>query len=44
MMNMVPFLLNQYQNGEKINPEIIQAMMMNSMIPDFTFNNDNKNY
>ena len=44
MMNMVPFLLNQYQNGEKINPEIIQAMMMNSMIPDFTFNDDNKNY
>lgn len=44
MMNMVPFLLNQHQNGEKIDPQIIQAMMMNSMIPDFTFNDDNKNY
>lgn len=44
MMNMVPFLLNQYQNGEKIDPQIIQAMMMNSMLPDFTFDNDNKNY
>ena len=44
MMNMVPFLLNQYQNGEKIDPQIIQAMMMNSMLPDFTFSDDNKNY
>lgn len=45
MMNMVPFLLNQYQNGEKIDPQIIQAMMMNTMIPDFTFSdNNNKNY
>ena len=44
MMNMVPFLLNQYQNGEKIDPQIIQSMMMNSMLPDFTMTNDNKNY
>lgn len=44
MMNMVPFLLNQYQNGEKINPELIQSMMMNSMLPDFTFSDNNKNY
>ncbi len=44
MMNMVPFLLNQHQNGQKIDPQIIQAMMMNSMLPDFTFNDNNKNY
>ena len=45
MMNMVPFLLNQYQNGEKVDPQVIQAMMMNTMIPDFTFSdNNNKNY
>lgn len=45
MMNMIPFLLNQNQNGQKIDPQILQSMMMNSMLPDFTFNNDNdKNY
>ncbi len=44
MMNMVPFLLNQYQNGEKIDPQIIQSVMMNSMLPDFSFMDNNKNY
>lgn len=43
MMNMVPFLMSQHQNGQKIDPQLLQSMMMNSMLPDFTFSdNDNK--
>ena len=40
--NMVPFMLSQYENGQKIDPQIIQSMMLNSMLPDFTFKNDDK--
>lgn len=43
-MNMLPFLLAQNnQNGGKpnISPEVLQAMMMNSMMPDFNFSNNN---
>ncbi len=43
-MNMLPFMLAQYQNGQKIDPQIIQSMMMNSMLPDFTFNDDKNRY
>lgn len=42
MMNMLPMLMAQ-NNGKNIDPQILQSMMMNSMIPDFTFN-DKKDY
>lgn len=41
MMNMLPMLMTQAQKGENIDPRFMQAMMMNSMMTDFTFNNDN---
>lgn len=44
MMNMVPFMMAQSQSGKNIDPRIMQAMMMNSMMPDFNFNNDNNRY
>lgn len=44
MMNMVPYLMAQNQSGKNIDPQIIQAMMMNSMLPDFTFSDNNKKY
>lgn len=43
MMNMLPMLMSQ-NNGQKIDPQVIQAMMMNSMLPDFTFNDNKKDY
>ncbi len=44
MMNMLPMLMSQAQKGQNIDPRVMQAVMMNSMIPDFTFNNDNNRY
>ena len=41
MMNMLPMLMTQAQKGENIDPRVMQAMMMNSMMADFSFNNDN---
>lgn len=41
MMNMLPMLMSQAQKGENIDPRVMQAMMMNSMMADFSFNNDN---
>lgn len=38
MMSMLPYLMSQNQNGKNLDPQIFQSMMMNSMIPDFTFN------
>lgn len=44
MMNMLPYLMSQHQNGKNIDPQIVQSMMMNSMLPDFTFSDNNKKY
>ena len=44
MMNMLPMLMSQAQKGENIDPRVMQAMMMNAMMPDFSFNNDNDRY
>ncbi len=44
MMNMLPMLMSQAQKGQNIDPRVMQAVMMNSMLPDFTFNNDNNRY
>lgn len=39
MMNMLPYMMG---NGQNMNPQMIQAFMMNSMLPDFTMDmNDN---
>lgn len=45
LMNMLPLLMSQGQNGEKpnISPEVMQAMLMNSMMPDLTFSSNNDN-
>ena len=41
MMNMLPMLMSQSQKGENIDPRLMQAVMMNSMMADFNFNNNN---
>lgn len=42
MMNMLPMLMMQGQNGASgYSPQLMQAVMMNSMMPDFTYNVDN---
>lgn len=43
-MMMLPYMLSQHENGKNIDPQIIQSMMMNSMLPDFTFSDNNKKY
>jgi len=43
MMNMLPYLMGQ-NNGQKIDPQLIQSMMMNSMITDFTFTDNDKKH
>lgn len=42
MMNMLPFMLAQNKNGSSggVTPQMMQAMIMNSMMPDFTFDAD----
>lgn len=42
MLNMIPYMLAQGKNGadngaNSYSPQIMQAMMMNSMLPDFNF-------
>ncbi len=44
MMNMLPFLMQQ-QNGQNIDPQVMQAIMMQQMMPsmDFGLNSNNNN-
>ncbi|HNW26681.1 MAG TPA: tetratricopeptide repeat protein, partial [Candidatus Gastranaerophilaceae bacterium] len=44
MFNMLPFMMAQKPNGESsYTPQLMQAMIMNSMMPDFNYNlNENK--
>mgnify|MGYP002624160744 CR=1 FL=1 len=42
MMNMVPMMMAQYQEGKNIDPRFMQAMLMNSMVTDLNFNNNNR--
>jgi len=47
MMNMMPvmMMMQNEKEGKNIDPQLMQAMIMNSMITDFTFNtNDNNRY
>lgn len=44
MMSMLPMLMAQSQKGENIDPRVMQAIMMNSMMPDFGITNNNNNY
>lgn len=42
MMNMLPFMMAQGKNGENsYSPQLMQAVLMNSMMPDFNLNMDN---
>ncbi len=43
MMNMIPMLMSQTQKGENIDPRVMQALMMNSMMSDFNYMNNNNN-
>lgn len=44
-MNMLPFIMNQAQSGNKqMSAEMIQAMMMSSMMPDFNYDSNKNNY
>ena len=42
-MGMLPFLMSQADSGKNIDPRLMQAMMMNSMMSDFNFNSNNDN-
>lgn len=44
MMNMLPFMMNADSNGKNIDPQVVQAMMMNSMMGSINGlgNTDNK--
>lgn len=47
MLNMLPFMLSQNKNGtSSYSPQLMQAVIMNSMIPDFNvnLNKDNDTY
>ena len=43
MMNMLPFLIQQNQNGQNIDPQLMQAVMFQQMMPsmDLGLNNSN---
>jgi tetratricopeptide (TPR) repeat protein len=45
MLKMLPFIMAQNNNdtSESYAPQLMQAVIMNSMMPDFTFNLDNTN-
>lgn len=43
MMNMLPMLLAQ-NGGKNIDPQMLQTMMMQSMLPDVNFNTNNDTY
>lgn len=42
MNNMLPFLISQSQSGQNLDPRLMQAMMMNSMMSDFNYNDNNR--
>ena len=44
MMNIVPMLMAQNQEGKNIDPRLMQAMMMNSMMAGFNINDNNNRY
>ena len=43
IMNMLPFLIQQNQNGQNIDPQLMQAVMLQQMMPsmDLGLNNNN---
>ena len=43
MMNMLPMLMSQAQKGENVDPRLMQAVMMNSMMSDFSYINNSSN-
>ena len=45
MMNMLPFLIQQNQSGQNIDPQLMQAVMLQQMMPsmDLGLNNNNNN-
>lgn len=43
MNTVLPMLMTQAQKGENVDPRLMQAVMMNSMMSDFSFANSNNN-
>ncbi len=44
-LDMLPYMMMQSKNNpSQYNPQMVQAMMMNYMMPAFDFNNNNNNY
>lgn len=43
MMNMLPFMMNANNNGQKIDPQVIQSMMTSSMLNSLNNMNTNDN-
>ena len=43
MMNMLPFMMNANNNGQKIDPQVIQSMMTSSMLNSLNSMNTNDN-
>ena len=41
MMNLLPYMMNTNNNGQKVDPQVIQAMMMNSMMNSLNSINTN---
>ena len=42
-LDMLPYMMTQMQNNPgQYNPQMLQAMMMNYMMPSLDFNSDNK--
>ncbi len=41
MMNMIPYMMNAENNGQKVDPQVIQAMMVNSMMSGLSNMNSN---
>lgn len=45
MMNMLPYMMNAGNNGQNVDPQVIQSLMMNSMMNSLNtmnFNDNNK--
>lgn len=43
VMNMLPLMLNAHNNGQNVDPQVVQSLMVNSMMNSFNLMNTNEN-
>ena len=43
MMSMLPYMLSNNENGKNVDPQVIQAVMMNSMMNSLSSMNSTDN-